>query len=164
MQLVSCLPLSASCFRDFDSRLPKNVCLILISENQSTSSSGRRSGFSFSEDNTYSHAASAVTWWKPIKYVNSLGGRWPHASAYLILEDVWPSLVACMRLQTSATSLLFSIQAVKMLPIDRSWLLDRRAQLRDDSSTSEEEKERASNEITTATARLYEYEAGSWEK
>ena len=35
-------------------------------------------------------------------------------------------LRACVRLQTSATSLLFSIQAVKMSPIDRSWLLDRR--------------------------------------
>ena len=89
------------------------------------------------------------------------GGRWPHASAYLILENVYPSLVARMRLQAYATSLLFSIEAVKMLTNDRSWLLDQRAQLRDDSSTSEEEKERARNEITTVTSRLYEYEAGS---
>ena len=43
------------------------------------------------------------------------GGRWPYASANLIHEDVWASLIACMRLQTSATSLLFSNQAVKML-------------------------------------------------
>ena len=33
----------------------------------------RHSGFSFSKDNTYSDAASAVTWWEFIKYVNSLG-------------------------------------------------------------------------------------------
>jgi hypothetical protein len=55
------------------------------------------------------------------------------------------------------------IQTVEMLAIDRSWLLERRAQLRDDSSTSEEAEGGTSNEITTATARLYEYEAGSWE-
>jgi hypothetical protein len=56
------------------------------------------------------------------------------------------------------------IQTVEMLPIDRSWLFERRAQLRDDSSTSEEAEGRTSNEITTATAHLYKYEAGSWEK
>ena len=32
------------------------------------------------------------------------GGRWLHASAYLILEDVRLSLVACVRLQTYFSS------------------------------------------------------------
>ena len=75
------MPLSASCFQDFHSRLPKNVCLILISESEVGKRAhvvlSRHSGFSFSEDNTYSDAASAVTWWKPIKYVNSLGADDP---------------------------------------------------------------------------------------
>jgi hypothetical protein len=55
------------------------------------------------------------------------------------------------------------MQTVEMFPIDRSWLLERRAQLRDDSSTSEEAEGGTSHEITTAPARLYEYGAGSWE-
>lgn len=48
-----------------------------------------------------------------------------------------------------------------MLPVDRSWLPDRRAQLRDDSSTAEDEKERTGIEIITSSARLHEYKAES---
>ena len=79
-------------------------------------------------------------------------GKWPHASAFLIPEDVWPSHVVCVRLdffRLLATSLFFFLAFEPSrccLLLDRSWLLDRRAQLRDDSSTSEEKKETISNE------------------
>lgn len=61
------------------------------------------------------------------------------------------------------TSLLFSIQAVKMLHTDRLWLLEQRAHLRNGLEPLKK-KTRTSNRITTAAACLYEYESASWVK
>ena len=51
-------------------------------------------------------ATSGVTWWKPIKYVNRMGG-WFHATANLTHEDVSASPIAYIGLQTSVISLCF---------------------------------------------------------